>query len=105
LKDVFIGNEIPEVVINNAGIFEEADFDLSDEEWLLNWDKTLQLNLRSAAIICKWAVNAWKNAGINGRIINIASRAGYRGDTQEFASYAASKGGMIAFTKSMARSF
>lgn len=105
LKDVFIGNEIPEVVINNAGIFEEADFDISDEEWLLNWDKTLQVNLRSAAIICKWTVNAWKNAGINGRIINIASRAGCRGDTQEFASYAASKAGMIAFTKSMARSF
>src|SRR5690554_4807263 len=55
LSEIFKGDEIPEVVINNAGIFEEADFDISDEIWLLNWDKTLQVNLRSAALICKWA--------------------------------------------------
>ncbi|NBC65375.1 MAG: SDR family oxidoreductase, partial [Bacteroidetes bacterium] len=36
---------------------------------------------------------------------NIASRAAYRGDTQEFAAYAASKAGMVAFTKSIARNF
>lgn len=105
LKEVFKGEIIPEAVINNAGIFMEADFDVSDEEWLLNWDKTLQVNLRSAALICKWALNAWKEKGIEGRIINISSRAAYRGDTQEFASYAASKGGLVAFTKSIARSY
>lgn len=105
VKELFKGNNIPEAVINNAGIFMEADFNISDEEWLLNWDKTLQVNLRSAALICKWALNEWKERGIEGRIINISSRAGYRGDTQEFASYAASKGGMVAFTKSIARSF
>jgi NAD(P)-dependent dehydrogenase (short-subunit alcohol dehydrogenase family) len=38
-------------------------------------------------------------------IINISSRAAYRGDTQEYAAYAASKGGMAAFTKSIARDF
>lgn len=105
LKSVFQNDNIPEAVINNAGIFEEADFDISDEEWLLNWDKTLQVNLRASSLICKWAVNAWKEKGIEGRIINVASRAGYRGDTQEYAAYAASKGGMTAFTKSIARSF
>lgn len=105
LKEVFEGNEIPEVLINNAGMFEEAQFDNSDEEWLANWDKTLQVNLRSSALISKWALNAWTKAGIDGRLINISSRAGYRGDTGEYASYAASKGGMVAFTKSIARSF
>ncbi len=105
LKKLFEDEPIPEVLINNAGIFEDADFSISDEEWLENWDKTFQVNLRSAALLCKWAVNAWKEKGIEGRIINISSRAGQRGDTQEYASYAASKGGMIALTKSIARSF
>lgn len=105
LKEYFQEDEIPEVLINNAGMFEEAQFDISDEDWLANWDKTLQVNLRSAALISKWALNAWKKAGIEGRLINISSRAGYRGDTQEYANYAASKGGMTAFTKSIARSF
>lgn len=105
LKELFEGEEVPEVLINNAGIFEDADFSISDEDWLANWDKTMQVNLRSAALLCKWVVNAWTERGTEGRIINISSRAGQRGDTQEYASYAASKGGMIALTKSIARSF
>ncbi len=105
LKLIFSEAEIPEAVINNAGMFEEADFDISDEQWLQNWDKTLQVNLRSAGLISKWALNAWKKHKLEGRLINISSRAGHRGDTQEYASYAASKGGMTAFTKSIARSF
>ncbi|WP_103663866.1 SDR family oxidoreductase [Gracilimonas amylolytica] len=105
LKSVFEGDETPEVLINNAGMFEEAQFNISDEDWLANWDKTLQVNLRFAALISKWALNAWTKAGIAGRLINISSRAGYRGDTGEYASYAASKGGMVAFIKSIARSF
>lgn len=105
LKALFETGQIPEVLINNAGIFEDADFSIYDEEWLANWDKTMQVNLRSVALICKWAVNAWKEHGIEGRIINISSRAGQRGDTQEYVSYAASKAGMIGLTKSIARSF
>ena len=105
LKSLFESETKPEVLINNAGMFEEAQFDISDEDWLTNWDKTMQVNLRSAALLSKWAINAWVNENINGRLINISSRAGYRGDTGEYASYAASKGGMVAFTKSIARSF
>lgn len=105
LKSEFQDDKIPEVLINNAGMFEEAPFDIPDEEWINNWDKTMQVNLRSMALLTKWALNAWTNTGIEGRLINISSRAGYRGDTAEYASYAASKGGMVAFTKSIARSF
>ena len=104
LKEVFNGEEIPEVLINNAGMFRDADFGISDEEWLETWDITQQVNLRSAALLCKWAINAWIERGIEGRIINISSRAGMRGDTQEYAAYAASKAGMIGLTKSIARS-
>jgi len=104
LKQLFSEDEVPKVLINNAGIFIEAQFEDSDEDWLAKWDKTQQVNLRSMALISKWAINAWKERGIEGRIINIASRAGVRGDTGEYAAYAASKAGMIAFTKSIARS-
>lgn len=104
LKALFDAEDTPEVLINNAGIFPEADFGISDEEWLEVWDQTMQVNLRAAALLCKWAVNSWKSKGIEGRIINISSRAGHRGDTQEYAAYAASKGGMTAMTKSIARS-
>lgn len=105
LKAIFQENEIPEVLINNAGMFEEADLDTADQEWLATWDKTMQVNIRSAALLSKWALNAWKAKDINGRLINISSRAGTRGDTQEFAAYGASKGAMTAFTKSIARSY
>lgn len=104
LEKYFIGDDIPEVLINNAGIFIEAHFEDNDEDWMAKWDRTQQVNLRSVAQITKWAVNAWKEKGIEGRIINIASRAGVRGDTGEYAAYAVSKAGMIAFTKSIARS-
>lgn len=104
LKPLFDGEDVPEVLINNAGIFMEAQFEDSDEDWMAKWDRTQQVNIRSVALISKWAINAWKERGIEGRIINIASRAGVRGDTGEYAAYAASKAGMIAFTKSIARS-
>ncbi|MCR9132073.1 MAG: SDR family oxidoreductase [bacterium] len=104
LKQIFFEDSIPEVLINNAGMFRDADFEISDEEWLETWDITQQVNLRSAALLCKWAINAWTEKEIEGRIINISSRAGMRGDTQEYAAYAASKAGMIGLTKSIARS-
>ena len=95
----------PDILINNAGIFEDADFGVDDDRWLAVWDQILTVNLRSSSLLSKWFVNAHLDAGTGGIIINIASRAAYRGDTQEYAAYAASKGGMAAFTKSMARDF
>ncbi|HET6527410.1 MAG TPA: SDR family oxidoreductase [Balneolaceae bacterium] len=104
LKPVFRRKEVPNVLINNAGIFEEAGFEVEDEQWLKNWDRTMQVNLRAAALLSKWALNRWQKED-GGILINISSRAAYRGDTQEYASYAASKGALVAFTKSIARGF
>ncbi|SMO69258.1 NAD(P)-dependent dehydrogenase, short-chain alcohol dehydrogenase family [Fodinibius sediminis] len=105
LKPIFERDQSPGILINNAGISEHSDFSDSDISWLKNWDRTMHINLRSPALLSKWALNGWKREGSGGILINIASRAAYRGDTQEYASYAASKGGMVAFTKSIARDF
>ena len=51
LKQLFTEDEIPEVLINNAGIFMEAQFEDSDQDWMDKWDKTQQVNLRSMALI------------------------------------------------------
>lgn len=95
----------PDVLINNAGIFIDADFESDDDSWLSIWDKTMTVNLKSAALLSKWFLQAHLQYDTDGIIINIASRASYRGDTQEYAAYAASKAGMVAITKSMARDF
>ena len=102
LKPVFERDRAPNVLINNAGIFVESGFDEDDQSWLNAWDQTMQVNLRSAALLSKWALNRWKKED-GGFLINVSSRAAYRGDTQEYSAYAASKGALVAFTKSVAR--
>ena len=47
----------------------------------------------------------WLETGAKGRIVNIASRAAYRGDSPDHWHYAASKAGMVAMTKSIARGY
>jgi NAD(P)-dependent dehydrogenase (short-subunit alcohol dehydrogenase family) len=104
IRPVFDRKNYPTVLINNAGMFEEAGMEKDDESWLKTWDKTQQVNLRAPALISKWALNRWEKEE-GGVLINISSRAAYRGDTQEYTAYAASKGGLVAFTKSVARDF
>ncbi len=104
LEPVFGRDLVPNVLVNNAGIFQDADMSAEEDIWLENWDQTMQVNLRIPALISKWAIERWREEE-GGILINIASRAAYRGDTQEYAAYAASKGGLVAFTKSIARDF
>ena len=104
LKPLFT-SDCPDVLINNAGIFQDVDFTDSDEAWLNVWDATMQVNLRASSLLSKWFIQAHLDNSSEGILINIASRAAYRGDTQEYAAYAASKAGMVAFTKSIARDF
>jgi NAD(P)-dependent dehydrogenase (short-subunit alcohol dehydrogenase family) len=92
-----------DVLINNAGIFEEAP--LADDDWLANWQRTMTVNLEASALLCRRAVLHWQTQGTGGRIINIASRAAYRGDSPAHWHYAASKGGMVAMTKTIARAY
>ncbi|MCA6226888.1 MAG: SDR family oxidoreductase [Phenylobacterium sp.] len=94
-----------DVLVNNAGVFEAAGVDLPDAEWEAAWARTLQINLRAAADLSRLAVRHFLDRPGGGRIINVASRAAYRGDSPAHWHYAASKAGMVAMTKSIARGF
>lgn len=94
-----------DILINNAGIFEANPLDTDDVEWLASWNRTLQVNLTASADLCRLAVLQWQKTRTSGRIVNIASRAAYRGDSPAHWHYAASKAGMIGMTKSIARGF
>jgi NAD(P)-dependent dehydrogenase (short-subunit alcohol dehydrogenase family) len=94
-----------DVLINNAGVFEENPITRADAEWLASWDRTMQINLTASADLCRRAVLHWQASGALGRIVNIASRAAYRGDSPAHWHYAASKAGMVAMTKSIARAY
>lgn len=93
-----------DVLINNAGIFEDAPIDLPDAEWSANWARTMQVNLTASAELCRFAVKHFLGQG-GGRIVNIASRAAHRGDSPAHWHYAASKAGMVAMTKTIARAY
>jgi NAD(P)-dependent dehydrogenase (short-subunit alcohol dehydrogenase family) len=93
-----------DALVNNAGIFEAAPVDLPAEDWTEAWERTMRVNLTASAELCRLAVLHFREVG-GGRIVNVASRAAYRGDSPEHWHYAASKGGMIAMTKSIARGY
>ena len=93
-----------DVIVNNAGIYETADETASDDEWHSAWARTITINLQSAADLCRLAIRHFRENG-GGRIVNIASRAAYRGDSPQHWHYAASKAGMVGMTKSIARGY
>ena len=92
------------VVVNNAGVAFKSDLDKTTDSWLEDWHKTMAINLQAVGILSRQAVNYFKDNG-GGRLINVASRAAFRGDTQDYLAYAASKGGVVALTRSIARAF
>jgi 3-oxoacyl-[acyl-carrier protein] reductase len=94
-----------DVLINNAGVFEPVAVDADLDEWQAGWGRTMQINLQASADLCRAAILHWRQRGVGGRIVNIASRAAYRGDSPAHWHYAASKAGMVGMTKSIARGF
>jgi NAD(P)-dependent dehydrogenase (short-subunit alcohol dehydrogenase family) len=93
-----------DTLVNNAGVFEAAPIDMAHGDWVTAWERTMRVNLTASAELCRLAVTHFQTVG-GGRIVNIASRAAYRGDSPQHWHYAASKGGMVAMTKSIARAY
>ncbi|MEH6662256.1 MAG: SDR family oxidoreductase [Parasphingorhabdus sp.] len=92
-----------DVLINNAGLFEPNP--IAADDWLESWNRTMTINLTASAELCRLAVLHYQQRNEPGRIINIASRAAYRGDSPDHWHYAASKAGMVAMTKTIARAY
>ncbi|MBB1600519.1 SDR family oxidoreductase [Variovorax sp. UMC13] len=87
-----------QILVNNAGIDQHAYFTKTE---IADWRRLLAVNLESVFASTHAALPAMQAAGF-GRIINIASEAGRMG-SRGAAVYAAAKGGVIAFTRSIAR--
>ena len=93
-----------DVLVNNAGIYEGIADDSSDEAWHAAWRRTTDINLQAAADLSRLAIAHFRQIG-GGRIVNVASRAAYRGDSPSHWHYAASKAGLIGMTKTIARGY
>ena len=94
-----------DVLVNNAGIYPPADLDLSLEEWTAVWDRSLGVNLIAPAILCREAIATFSGQPGGGIIVNLASRAAFRGEDPEFWHYAAAKAGVVAMTRTIARQY
>ena len=93
-----------DVLINNAGIFEDVRVDDPPEAWQAAWSRVLQVNLLAPADLCRAAILHFRPHG-GGKIINVASRAAFRGEAPDEMPYGASKGGLVTLTKTIARGF
>jgi NAD(P)-dependent dehydrogenase (short-subunit alcohol dehydrogenase family) len=91
-------------LVNNAGIAKSASDTLATPEWVQIWNETLAVNTTALAILCKEFVDQARIVN-NGRIINISSRAAFRGDTTDYIAYAASKGAIVSITRTIARQY
>jgi 3-oxoacyl-[acyl-carrier protein] reductase len=88
----------PDIVVNNAAVTHDAPLMMMPEE---AWDRVLAINLRGA-YLCARAALRGMIAARGGRIVNIVSPAAFFGQ-EGASSYAASKAGLVALTKSLAR--
>ncbi|MEP6741130.1 MAG: 3-oxoacyl-ACP reductase family protein [bacterium] len=86
-----------DIIVCNAGIWEGAPVEKLSEEM---WNRTMDINLKGTWTVCHAAVPILKRQK-SGKIVVVTSTAGQRGEAN-YSNYAASKGGLIAFSKSLA---
>jgi 3-oxoacyl-[acyl-carrier protein] reductase len=91
-----------DILVNNAATFDLNRFEDDDyAAWQRGWRRTFAVNVFGAANAAYLSMRAMRRTG-GGKIINVASRAAFRGET-EFADYAASKAALVNLTRSIAR--
>ena len=102
VEEVVTGLDRMDILVNNAALIEQFNFDdLSYEEWVSVWDRTLGANLVGHTNVTFCAAKQMKAQG-GGKIVNISSRGAFRGEPTAPA-YGASKAGLNAFGQSMAQ--
>ncbi|MFC6838097.1 3-oxoacyl-ACP reductase family protein [Halomarina ordinaria] len=87
-----------DVLVNNAGVLEPSTLDEMDVE---TWDRTMSVDLRGTFLVTRFAIEGMLEQG-HGRVINVASQLGIKG-AAELTHYSAAKGGVIGFTRALAR--
>ena len=93
-----VSREGEDVLVNNAGVLSKSPLEQMPVE---EWDRVLGINLRGTFLCCRFSLPHMLGRG-EGKIVNVASQLGQVG-APELAHYSASKGGVIAFTKALAR--
>jgi NAD(P)-dependent dehydrogenase (short-subunit alcohol dehydrogenase family) len=102
VEEVITGMDRMDILVNNAALIEQFNFDdLSYEEWVAIWDRTLGTNLVGHTNVSFCAIQQMKKRG-GGKIVNISSRGAFRGEPTAPA-YGASKAGINSFGQSMAQ--
>lgn len=89
-----------DILVNNAGIWPTSyvkDMETKD------FKRTIDINLIAPFVLCRKFVNQRLALGKKGKIVNMVSQAAFHGSTSGHAHYAASKGGLVTFTVSLAR--
>jgi NAD(P)-dependent dehydrogenase (short-subunit alcohol dehydrogenase family) len=92
-----------DVLYNNAGIMPEADHSVIDTD-VDTWDQVMAVNVRGVFLGCKFAIPQMVSQG-SGSIINIASFVALLGCSVPQDAYTASKGALLALTRSLAVQF
>ena len=88
-----------DILVNNAGILHTQDIEETTED---AWDRVMAVNLKGVFFACQAAVPHLRRSA-SPRIVNMASMAGRNGGLKTGLAYSASKGGVIAMTRGMAR--
>lgn len=91
-------------LVNNAALLDGVTPEANDSDWRAGWDRVMAVNLTAVAELCRHAILHYKTRD-GGAIVNIASRAAFRGDLPDSIHYAASKGGVVALTRSIAKGY
>jgi 3-oxoacyl-[acyl-carrier protein] reductase len=97
VKNIYSDFQKIDILVNNAGIWKYGQ---ADKMSLQEWEETIRINLTGTFLFTKAVIPSMKKNKF-GRIINITSTAGQRGEANH-SHYASSKGGVISFTKSLA---
>ena len=92
-----------DVLYNNAGVMPEADHSVVDTD-VATWDRVMAVNVRGVFLGCKYAIPPMVEQG-SGSIINIASFVALVGCSVPQDAYTASKGALLALTRSLAVQF